>query len=133
MPLFTPPVVYDRPSFLPDSEDRPWEKGLFKYVHPANYYGRCVNVFYLSDGSFVQDVATPGHTKTDVPYPWDPNHPDAPYSSTAFWDVSITPPPYVIETISHTVWIVSVTNRPTQVTTAMAAILTAAGYGGNIT
>ena len=130
MATFTPPIVNDRPPFLPDSETlRPWEKGLFKFFSPGPRY---VMVFYLSDGSFVQDTATPENSNTNVPYPWDPSNPSAPYVTSTWWDVSQTPPVFHVDTTSHPVWIVSATNSPVQVSSEMEAALIAAGYGGNI-
>ena len=139
MPTFTPPIVNDRPNFNADSTEE--QKALFKFFHVLN--PRYVQVFLLSDGSFVQD--TPGGFAPDgsvvvnvqgnggqIPYPWDPSNPSAPYATSIFYDLSKTPPPRVTAYISHTIWIVSVTNGIVEVTAAMAAALTAAGYGACI-
>lgn len=136
MSTFTPPVIYDRPWFLPDSSGI--QKGLFKYFQKLN--PRYVSVFYLSDGSFVQDTpngyapdsSVVSNTNTNVPYPWNPSNPDAPYVRSDYWDVSQNPAVYTVDAISHPVWIVSVVNTITEVSAAMAAALTTAGYGACI-
>lgn len=69
--FFTPPVVADNPPFLPDS--RGDQVKLFRYYKPRV---RGVNVFELSDGTYVQDTATPENSNTNIPYPWDPFHTD---------------------------------------------------------
>ena len=130
----------DRLPWLPDRETvAPWEKGLFKFIGP--YFNRYLSVFYLSDGSFVQDTpngyAPDGtlvpNTNCNVPYPWiTDGAANAPYATSVFYDVSITPPPMVIEYSTHTVWVVSWINKVTKVTSAMATALTAAGYGACI-
>ncbi len=129
MPTFTPPVVNDRPPYNPDSGQV--EQALFKYF--GTYYGRYVQVFALSDGSFVQDTATPENADTNVPYPWNPNDASAPYSVTTYVDLAATPPAIVVDEIAHDPWILWMIDRPTPVTTATAAALTAAGYGAHIT
>ena len=130
---FTPPVAYDRPPFLPDSDEQ--QKGLFKYFKP--YVPRYVMVFLLSDGSFVQDVpngfapdgSTVPNTNCNIPYPWDPSNPSAPFVRSAYWDVSQSPSVYTVDTTSHDVWIESVVNGIVEVSDTLAAALIAAGYG----
>lgn len=134
MSTFTPPVLYDRPWYdeTAEAEGRPWEKGLFKYMHMDNtnrLKPRYVGVFAISDGTFRQSDPAGGFTNTDVPYPWDPNNPSAPYQTTYFYDLSQTPPTLQVSTVSHTVWVVAYFDRPTKVSSAMAANLTTAGYG----
>lgn len=130
MPTFTPPVVFDRPSFTPDST--PVQQALFKYLQPANYYGRYVQVFALSDGSFVQDTATPENANTNVPYPWDPNDASAPFVTTTYYNLAVTPPVRVTDEQAHTVWILWMIDRPTPISTETATALSAAGYGAFI-
>lgn len=73
---FTPPLVKDRPPFLPDSSEV--QKELWQ--HFENRY-RGVNVWLLTNGEVVQDTATAESNNTDMSqvYPWNPNHPTAPY------------------------------------------------------
>jgi hypothetical protein len=130
---FTPPVVYDRPPYNVDSTDE--QKALFKYFQNLN--PRYVSVFLLSDGSFVQDTpngfapdgSEVSNTNCNIPYPWDPSNPSAPYVTAVYWDVSKSPAKYTVERTSHSVWIESVVNGVVEVTDTMAAALTAAGYG----
>lgn len=131
--LFTPPVVYDRPWFNADSDEQ--QKALFKYFHQLN--PRYVSVFFLSDGSFVQDTpngfapddSVVPNTNTNIPYPWNPSNPDAAYVVSNYWDVSQTPAVYTVYATSHEVWIKSVVNGIVEVSSEMAVALTVAGYG----
>jgi len=129
MSTFTPPVVADRPPYNEDSSEI--EKALFKFMTPLN--SRYVSVFQLSDGTFVQDTPTTGHTNTNIPYPWNPSNPDAPYATAIYTDVSVYPPVYHVDETKHTLWVVRVFNGVTVVDSATAALLTTAGYGGNLT
>lgn len=54
---------------------------------------RGVNVWQLSDGSFVQDTATPENSNTTMTavYPWDVNNPQAPYVRAIFIDSGANP------------------------------------------
>ena len=85
-------------------------------------------VYQLSDGSFVQDTPTTGHTSTVIPLPWDPNDPSGPYATSVYIDYSTTPPSLTTLRTAHSVWIVATYNGPTVVSSAVAALLTAAGY-----
>ncbi len=134
MPTFTCPSVRDRLAFGPDATEE--QKALFKFQKTLN--PRYVSVFYLSDGSFVQDTGTAENSNTNVPYPWDPNNPSAPYVTSVYYDVSQTPAPLVIDQTSHPVWIVAVMNGVVTVSSAMATLLTnytayGTGYGALIT
>lgn len=73
--LWQCPVVYDNPPFLPDTCGV--ALSLFRHYTPR---ARGVNVFMLSNGTFVQDTATPENSNVNVPYPWDPYNPAAPFS-----------------------------------------------------
>jgi hypothetical protein len=64
-PYFTPPLVKDIAPYLPDSSGL--QVRLFR--HYATRY-RGVNVYLLSDGTFVQDTATPENTNSGYPLPW---------------------------------------------------------------
>lgn len=127
MATFTPPVAYDNPAFLPESTGA--ARALFRYFPNRARY---INVFALSDGSFVQDTASPENANTNIPYPWNPNDPSGPYSSTAYVDFTQNPPVQAQYNVSHDVWITKVYFGPTFVTDAEAAALTAAGYGALI-
>ena len=134
MATFTPPVVYDRPPYNPDSTED--QKALFKFFHTLN--GLYVSVFALSDGTFVQDTPTAENSDTNVPYPWNPDNPSAPYATAVYVDVSQTPPPLVIDNTSQSVWITQVFNGVTEVSSTMATALTnytahGIGYGALIT
>ena len=134
MATFTPPVVYDRPPYSPDSTDE--QKALFKF-YGHDLHPRYVMVFQLSDGSFVQDVpngfapddSVIANTNCTIPYPWDADNPDQPYVRSMYVDVSQTPPKYVVDNTSHPVWIVAEYNGVCKVSAAVAALLTTAGYG----
>lgn len=127
--IFTPPVLADRPLFLDDSTEI--QKALFKfYSHPLN--SRYVMVFQLSDGTFVQDTSTPGHTNTAVPLPWDMNNPSAPYATSIYMDYSVSPPKLTTLATAHPVWIVASYNGPTVVSSSVMTLLKNAGYGGNL-
>lgn len=121
---FTPPIVYDRPPYNDDSTEM--QKALFKYMTPLN--GRYVSVFRLSDGTFVQDTPTTENSNTNVPYPWDPNNPSAPYAVADYWDVSQSPAKYTVDATSHSVWVVKVYNGVTVVDQSEIDMLILNGY-----
>ena len=153
MATFTPPVAYDNPAILP------WQGGLanrlFRYFPSRKRY---IAVFALSDGTFVQDTPNgfdlSGNlvpvTNTNIPYPYNPYDPSAPYSTSYYTDFSVSPPrqtkttvsqnPYVIKVylgptvISPTLPIINNAANPPQAINAMSeqAALTKAGYGGCI-
>ena len=127
---FTPPTVRDRPPFLPDST--PDQVDLYR--HYENRL-RGVNVWKLSDGTYVQDTASSENTNTDMSnvYPWNPDDPSAPYVHVQNWGGSVTD-------ISHSVYPVAfyAGGHSHVVTDAEAADLTAyvahgTGYAGNLT
>lgn len=96
--LFTPPLVKDRPPFLPDSSQM--QKEL--WMHYENRY-RGVNVWIMSDGSVVQDTATPENSNTDMSgvYPWNPNDPSGPYVRSIFIDANARPQVATEHDVSH--------------------------------
>lgn len=132
MSTFTPPLVYDRPTFLPDSTDD--QKDLWR--HFANR-ARGVNVWILSDGTVVQDTATAENSNTDMSnvYPWDVNDPSAPYVTSVFIDSGADPQIPSAHTVSHDPYPVAFFygGASHTVTSAQAAILTAAGYSDCLT
>ena len=99
--LFTPPLVKDRPTFLPDSTEL--QKSL--WMHYENRL-RGVNVWILSDGSVVQDTATAENSSTDMSsvYPWDVNSPAAPYVTSVFIDPGASPQIPSVHTVAHSVY-----------------------------
>lgn len=134
MATFTCPTIKDRPPYGEDASEI--QKALFKFQKTLN--PRYVSVFYLSDGSFVQDTPTAENSNTNVPYPWNPSEPSAPYATAVYYDVSQTPAPLVIDNTSHSVWIVQVFNGVSTVSAAMATALSnytayGTGYSARIT
>jgi len=127
MATFTPPTVYDNPPILPDSQGS--ERRLFRYFPNRPRY---VAVFALSDGTFVQDTATTENANTNIPYPYNPYDPSAPYATSYFINFEVSPPQPTKIDVAHDVWITKVYFAPTKVTSTEAASLTAAGYGGLI-
>ena len=117
--MFTPPNVDDVPPFLP--ETRGPARNLFRHYRLRT---RGVNVFVLSDESVVQDTATAENSNTNIPYPWDPNDPSGPYARV--YDIfgnetDFSQNPYITAVFygAHSYLVNS----------AMATILTMAGYG----
>lgn len=125
MPTFTPPVVSDRPAILPETEGI--QRQLYKFMANRKRY---VNVFKLSDGTYVQDTPTTENTNVNIPYPWDPNNPSGPYSTSYYHDYTLKKD--VVSTVSNNPYIVLMYSGPTVVTSAEAALLTTAGYGADI-
>jgi hypothetical protein len=150
---FTPPVAYDNPPILPNAGGL--ANRLFRYFPNRKRY---IAVFALSDGTFVQDTPNGfdlsgnlvGVTNTNIPYPYNPYDPSAPYSTSYYVDYSLRHPkqikttvsqnPYVIKVylgptaISPTLPIINNAANPPQAINAMSeqAALTKAGYGGCI-
>ena len=115
---FYTPIVSDIPNYLPNS--RADQKGLWRHYRLKN---RGVNVFLLSDGTYVQDTATVENPNSGMPLPWIINDPSGPYSYTTNFDGTI-------ETASLNPYIVKVYEggHRHQVSTGEATALTAAGY-----
>jgi hypothetical protein len=135
VPKFTPPIVYDRGPYNPDSTEI--QKALFKFFPTSPRY---VQVFFLSNGSFVQDTpngfAPDGsvveNENTNYPYPWNFNDPSGPYNTSWYYDYSQNPPVRVIEYDKLPEWIEQYFNGVTEVSQGMANALIAAGYGACI-
>jgi hypothetical protein len=123
---FTPPTAYDNPPILPDSPGLATR--LFRYFPNRARY---ITVFALSNGTFVQDTPSDENSNTNVPYPYNPYDPSAPYSTSYYYDYENMQP--AVNKVAHEVWITKVYLGPTYVTDEEAAALTAAGYGGLIT
>ena len=130
MSTFTPPVASKfNPPILPDT--RGPALGLFRhYISRA----RAVNVFKLSDGTYVQDNDSDSPvaiTAGNVPYPWDPNNPSGnPATGQPF--VAYTDEAGVVQYVTHpSPWIVAVYygGHSYTVSAAEASALTTAGYG----
>jgi len=120
MPTFTPPTVNTVPRFLPDSVGQ--QKALFKFYKPSAAF---VQVFLLSDGTYVQNYSTPENTNTDIPYPWNPNDPGGPYAWGSYVDYDQDPPKSVEFKITRPFWITKLYDRPITVTQAEADALSA--------
>ena len=129
MATFTPPVAYDNPSILPHMGSMDAGNRLFRYFKNRARY---IYVFALSDGTFVQDTASPENSNTSVPYPYNPWDPSAPYSTSYYIDYTVVPPQPTVSKVAHDVWITKVYMAPGDVTPAEVSALTAAGYGGLI-
>jgi hypothetical protein len=124
-PLFSfqTPIVKDIPNYLPET------KSVIAVMLWRHYQlkSRGVNVFILSDGSVVQDTATPENSNTNIPLPWITNNPSGPYSYTTNFDGTI-------ETASLPVWInyVYVGGHQYTINQYECNVLTAAGYADRI-
>ena len=127
MATFTPPTVYDNPAILPDA--RGLANRLFRYYKNRARY---VYVFALSDGTFVQDTATAENSNTNIPYPYNPWEPSAPFSTSYFINYEVVPPVPTHTSVSQNPYITKVYQAPMYVTATEAAKLTAAGYGALI-
>jgi hypothetical protein len=124
---FTPPKVYDNPAILPFTTSL--SNRLFRYFPNRARY---VAVFALSDGTFVQDTPTAENSNTNIPYPYNPWDPSAPFSTSYYTDYSATPPVPAKDSVSQTPYITKVYLAPCYVTSSEVAALTSAGYGGLI-
>lgn len=128
MATFTPPTVYDNPPILPDS--RGLANRLFRYYKNRARY---VMVFALSDGTFVQDTATAENSNTNIPYPYNPYDPSAPFVTSWYTDYEANPPVLTHTSVGQNPWIAKVYQEKMYITDAEKAALTAAGYGALIT
>jgi hypothetical protein len=93
--IFTTPTVGDEPPYLPDST--PIQIGLWRHYAPGI---RGVNVFLLSNDTFVQDTATAENQNTNIPYPIDFNNPSSPYVYITNFDGTVEEfyqDPYVVQ------------------------------------
>ena len=127
MATFTPPTVYDNPPILPDV--RGLANRLFRYFPNRARY---VTVFALSDGTFVQDTATPENSNTNIPYPYNPWDPSGPFVTSYFVDYTVNPPRQTHTSVSQNPYITKVYQEPSTITSAEVAALTSAGYGALI-
>lgn len=133
---FTPPTVQDRPTFNPDSTEK--QKELWQHFE-NRFQG--VNVWVLSDGTVVQDLASVENSDTDLSavYPWNPDDPSGPYVTSYFIDPSPAPQVVTAHTVSHNPYPVAFFygGAITPITSAQATLLTdytahGIGYGGCI-
>ena len=136
MPFFTPPSVLDNPPFDADTYDKGgvvWQ--LARWRLPMR---RGLNVYLLSDGSYVQDVPTAENSDTRIPaYPLMPDQGGTP--NLVARSINATGTPTEVDT-TVTPYIVAIFwgGHANPVTTAQAAALTAyvahgIGYGALIT
>ncbi len=115
------------PAFLP--ETRGVARRLFRYF-PNRW--QFVTVFYLSNGTFVQDYPTSENSDTTIPYPWNPNEPGSAYLSVSYYDFD-TDQPVVVDTALPVFILKQYGYGAQYVSSAEAALLTAAGYGDCLT
>lgn len=125
MASFTPPLVKDRPTFLPDSTQA--QIDLWRHFENRE---RGVNVWIMSDNSVVQDTATAENSNTDMTgvYPWNPSNPSAPYVRSIYIDPSANPQVPTEHDTSHDPYPVAFFQggTTTPITAAQESILT--GY-----
>jgi hypothetical protein len=122
---FEPPVAKGvNPQYLSDTEAS--DKRFFAHYAPTDKF---VNVYELSDGTFVQDYPTPENSNTAIPMPLDPLHPGAAYSTIynaiGQKDGLNVPTFEALDVFVTTVWYGGRRNRVDGVT---AVRLAAAGY-----
>src|ERR1700685_3838265 len=125
MAVFTPPQIQNVPAFLP--ETRGLARRLFRYF-PNRW--QFVTVFYLSNGTFVQDYPTPANQNTAVPYPQNPYAYGSPYLSVSYYDYTLNQP-IVVDTALPVFPLFQFGYGAQEVSSAMATLLSAAGYAGN--
>jgi hypothetical protein len=85
-------------------------------------------VFALSDGSFVQDTATAENGNTNIPYPYNPYDPSAPFATSYYINFNVSPPVPTVTTVSQNPYVTKVYLGVTQVTDSEATALSNAGY-----
>jgi len=78
---FTTPLAKVVPPILPETRGQQYL--LFR--HYASTY-RHVNVFQLSNGTYVQDYPTVENGNANVPYPWITDSPDNQYAFVTYWN-----------------------------------------------
>jgi hypothetical protein len=118
--------VYDNPPILP--ETRGIQRALYKYAPNGP---RHVRVYLLSNNTFVQDTATDENSNTDIPQPYNINEPHGLISSETHYDYELEE--QVVTEQYLPVWVAKTyASAPQEVSVGEAAMLTAAGYGGNI-
>lgn len=129
MPTFTPPTANVVPPFLPDTKGPAYGLAKYRNIVPSG-----VAVYKLSDGTYRQTDPTTENKNTNIP-PW-PLMPDQTNPNIINVDYTgATPgnPPTRVETdVTPYVVFVYYGGRSYAVSTAEAAALTAAGYGGDI-
>ena len=81
---FTTPLVKITPPYLPETKGLPYM--LFRHYAVREAH---VNVYELQDGTFVQNYPSPENTNTNIPYPWNPSDPTAPYATVTNWNGTI--------------------------------------------
>jgi len=137
MSTFVTPLRKDRPPFLPDSTEL--QKSLWAHFENRE---RGVNIWVMSDGSVVQDTATPENSNTNMTgvYPWDVNNPLAPYVRSIYIDPGANPQVPSEHDVSHNPYPVAFFSGGSShtITAAQVTLLTnytafGIGYSGNIT
>ena len=135
MSVFRPPVVYDNPPWDADTYDDhgvAWQ--LARYRLPM---ARGVNVYQLSDGSYVQDVPTAENKNTAIPpFPLMPDQ--GPSVNLISRQIQSNTKPEIDTSVTPYVVFIFWGGHANPVTAAQAAALTAytahgTGYGALIT
>lgn len=125
-PVFTPPTWDAVPPIDAEPAADPLMRRLFRYFKPG---ARGVNVYLLSDGSYLQDGGTPPNgVPLGVPAYWNTSEPQEPFVRTVNVDGSNTVINYS-PTVVKVYW--GACANP--ITAAEQTALTAAGYGAFIT
>jgi hypothetical protein len=123
--FFTPPTLLINPPYLPATPRGP-ALSLFRHYTPR---ALGVNVFLLSNLTFVQDYATPENGNTAVPYPWDPYEtPPTPFSRVYDFhgvETDFNIDPFIVK--------VYYGGHANLITCDEAALLYGAGYGAYLT
>jgi hypothetical protein len=83
----------------------------------------------LSDGTFVQDTPSEENSNTNIPYPYNPYDPSAPYVTSYFVNFEASPPVPEVYTAAQDPYITKVYLGPQEISDEEVAALTAAGYG----
>ena len=78
---FTTPLTKVVPPILPETRGQAYL--LFRHYAPTY---RHVNVFQLSNGTYVQDYPTVENGNANVPYPWITDSPDNRYAFVTYWN-----------------------------------------------
>jgi hypothetical protein len=122
---FITPTTLVNPPYLPDTPVGP-ALSLFRHYTPR---ALGVNVFLLSDGTYVQDYATETNQNTNVPYPWDPyNLPPTPFARVYDFqgnETDFNVDPYIVQ--------VYYGGHVNPITCPESDSLLAAGYGPYLT
>lgn len=116
---FTTPTTKITPPILPDTRGQAYL--LFRHYAVREAH---VNVYQLLDGTFVQNYPTPENSNTNIPLPWNPSDPTAPYSIVTNWNGTIDR-----YSLANPIVRIFYGGETTMVTQDLANQLRQAGYG----